>query len=92
MRRFAAAASTHGWAPVCCQRADNLAYWTTAEWCDDVGGAVDDRLCAEPHDDAASDEPAASSASAATAAAPAAENPVVCCEHHGHVAEVRRSE
>jgi hypothetical protein len=30
---------------VCCRRADNTAYWTAAEWCDDVGAAVDDRMC-----------------------------------------------
>jgi hypothetical protein len=30
---------------VCCRRADNTAYWTAAEWCDDVGAAVDEKLC-----------------------------------------------
>ncbi|HEY0710454.1 MAG TPA: hypothetical protein VGG33_26860, partial [Polyangia bacterium] len=33
--------------PVCCRRADNAPYWSTGQWCDDVGGAVDDSLCEE---------------------------------------------
>ena len=33
--------------PVCCRRADNTPYWSTGQWCDDVGGAVDDALCQE---------------------------------------------
>jgi hypothetical protein len=38
---------TKGFKTVCCQRASGSAYWTAAEWCDDVGAAVDENLCAQ---------------------------------------------
>lgn len=49
---------------VCCMRADNTAYWTTAAWCDDLGAAVDDALCnREATSDVCCESPVAGSAS-----------------------------
>jgi hypothetical protein len=33
--------------PVCCRRADSTPYWASAQWCDDIGAAVEDNLCQE---------------------------------------------